>query len=202
MTTPAGPVRAPCANPIDAAVLMDYWLAALPAPEEEAVETHLFTCDACGDRLREMTALADGLTGLARTGALRVVVGDAFVRHATESGQRVREYAAMPGGSVQCTIAADDDYLVARLGADLHGAARVDLSFSTPDGVELGRMADIPVSGDTGAVVYQESTAFAKASPTMTMIMRLLAVDGEGTERLLGEYAFHHTRTIPGPPGW
>jgi hypothetical protein len=33
------------------------------------------------------------------------------------------------------------------------------------------------------------------------MIARLLAVDDEGDERLLGEYTFHHTRTIPGSPG-
>ena len=42
----------------------------------------------------------------------------------------------------------------------------------------------------------------AKASPTTTMIARFLAVDDAGGERLLGEYTFHHTRTIPGPPGW
>ena len=40
--------------------------------------------------------------------------------------------------------------------------------------------------------------AFAKASPTMTMVMRLLAVDGD-VERPLGEYVFNHTRTLPGP---
>jgi hypothetical protein len=34
------------------------------------------------------------------------------------------------------------------------------------------------------------------------MIARLLAVDENGEERLLGEYTFQHTRTIPGPPGW
>jgi len=34
------------------------------------------------------------------------------------------------------------------------------------------------------------------------MVIRLLAVEDGGTERLLGEYAFHHRRTIPGPPAW
>ena len=32
--------------------------------------------------------------------------------------------------------------------------------------------------------------------------LQLLAVDDAGDERVLGEYTFHHTRTIPGPPGW
>ena len=50
-----------CSNPIDGAVLADYWLAALAKPEEEAVEEHLLGCDRCGARLREVIALADGL---------------------------------------------------------------------------------------------------------------------------------------------
>jgi hypothetical protein len=31
---------------------------------------------------------------------------------------------------------------------------------------------------------------------------RLLAVDDAGTERLLGEFTFRHTRTLPGPGAW
>jgi len=27
-------------------------------------------------------------------------------------------------------------------------------------------------------------------------------VDEQGHESVLGEFTFHHTRTIPGPPGW
>ena len=202
MTTPPGRVPVACAEPIEAAVLMDYWLAALPSAAEEAVEEHLMTCDGCGDRLREVIALAEGLRTLARSGSLQVVLSDQFVKHAGEMGQRVRQYAPPQGGSVQCTVAADDDLLVARLAADLSSAARVDLSWCDDRGVEFLRMADIPVRGDAGTVICQQSITFAKASPSNTLIARLVAVDPEGAERLLGEYAFHHTRTIPGPGGW
>jgi hypothetical protein len=34
------------------------------------------------------------------------------------------------------------------------------------------------------------------------MIARLVAVDEVGAERLLGEYTFNHTRTMPGPGAW
>ncbi len=61
-----------CSNPIDAAVLADYWLAALAKPEEEAVEEHLLDCDRCGARLREVMALAEGVRNLAREGSLRL----------------------------------------------------------------------------------------------------------------------------------
>ena len=145
MTTPPGRVPVDCSQPIEAAVLMDYWLGALPSADEEAVEEHLLSCDGCGDRLREVIALAEGLRTLARSGSLQVVISDQFVKHAAETGQRVREYAPPPGGSVQCTVAADDDLLVARLAADLSGAARVDLSWCDGQGVEVLRMADIPI---------------------------------------------------------
>jgi hypothetical protein len=181
MTTRNDDARANCANPIEADVLLDYWLATLPPPAEEAVEEHLLTCDRCGDQLREM----------------RVVVSDGFVQHAKEWGGRVREYAPPRGGSVPCTVAAEDDLLVARLAADLSGSTRVDLSFCDAEGIERQRLTDIPVRAEAGGVIYQESITFAKASPSNTMIARLVAVDAEGVERLIGEYTFHHTRTIP-----
>jgi hypothetical protein len=197
MTTPPEPVRVDCAQPIDATVLMDYWLAALPSQAEEAVEEHLMICDRCGDRLREVIALAEGLRTLARSGSLLVVISDHFVKHAGEMGQRVRQYAVNPGESIQCTVAADDDLLVGRLAADVSRAARVDLSWCDDRGAEIARMADIPVRADTGTVICQQSITFAKASPSNTLIARLLAVETAGTERLLGEYTFNHTRTIP-----
>ena len=136
------------------------------------------------------------------SGFAHVVISDRFVTHARESGLRIREYAPRAGEGIQCTVAADDDLLVARLAVDLTVASRVDLSWCDRRGVEQQRMADIPIRPDAGTVILQQSIAWAKASPSATMIARLLAVDDNGSERLLGEYTFHHTRTIPGPPGW
>jgi hypothetical protein len=51
-------------------------------------------------------------------------------------------------------------------------------------------------------VICQQSITMAKASPSNSLIARLVAVDPDKGERLLGEYAFHHTRTIPGPGSW
>jgi hypothetical protein len=200
VTIPHG-ARAECANPVEADVLMDYWIGALPTGDQDAVEEHLMTCDVCGGRLRKAIALAGGLRALARSASLQVVTSDTFVKHAAETGLRVREYAPARGASVPCTVAADDDMLIARLAVDLTSASRVDLSWCDPRGVEQQRMANIPVP-DAGTVICQQSITWAKASPTCTMIARLLAVEENGAERLLGEYTFHHTRTIPGPPGW
>jgi len=188
-----------CSDPIDAAVLADYWLAALAQAEEEAAEEHLFACDECGARLREVIALAEGVRQLAREGSMRMVVSDAFLQRVREEGLRIREYAPPAGGGVECTVKAEDDLLIARLAANLSGAGRVDLCLCDERGVEQVRMADIPVHTGAGSVVYQESITRAKAMPTSRMIARLVAFDEAGGERLLGEYTFNHTRSMPGP---
>ncbi|HEY6930708.1 MAG TPA: hypothetical protein VJA66_13600 [Thermoanaerobaculia bacterium] len=185
-----------CTKPIDAAVLADYWLAELPGPEEESVEEHLFDCDECGARLREVIALAEGVRGLAREGNLRMVVSDAFLRRAAEEGLRIREYAPPRGGSVQCTVMTEDDILIGRLAADLSGVKRVDLSICDERGIEQMRQSDIPVHSGTKTIAFQQPIDFAKASPTNTMIARLIAFDETGAERLVGEYTFNHTRTL------
>jgi hypothetical protein len=191
-----------CTNPIEVTLLADYWLAALPAAEEEALEEHLFQCDECSARLREVVALADGLRNLAREGNLRMVVSDTFLRRAAEEGLRVRQYAPPAGGSVQCTVTAEDDMLIGRLAADLKGTKRVDLSICDERGAEQLRLRDLPVNPDAGSVPYQESIAFLKAAPTSTLVIRLLNVDEAGDEKLLGEYTFNHTRSLPGPGAW
>ncbi len=191
-----------CLNPIDAVVLADYWLAALGKLDEDAIEEHLFACDKCGDRLREMVALADEVRKLTREGSLTMVVSDAFLKLAKEQGMRVREYAPSPFGSVECTVTAEDDFLVGRLAADLSAAQRIDLSLWDGQGMEQVRLADVPFQPKAGSVSFQQSITYAKAAPSGTMIARLLAFDQAGTERLLGEYKFNHTRTIPGPAAW
>jgi hypothetical protein len=189
-------------HPIDAAILADYWLAALGREDEDAVEEHLLDCDGCGARLRDVIALVEGVRHVAREGTLRMIVSDAFLARAEEEGLRVRQYAAAAGGAVQCTVTADDDILVARLAADLSAAGRVDLCIYDERGVELHRMADIPLRSGADSVVYQEAMASLKAAPTFTMIARLLSIDDLGAERTLGEYTFNHTRTLPGPGAW
>ena len=81
-------------------------------------------------------------------------------------------------------------------------AKRIDLSLCDPAGMEQFRLPDIPFAPETGGVVWQQSITFAKAAPTSSMVARLLAIDEEGSESLIGEYTFNHTRTLPGPGAW
>jgi hypothetical protein len=191
-----------CSDPIDSAVLADYWLALLATPQEESVEEHLLACDPCGERLREIIALGDGVGQLAREACLRMIVSDTYLKRAAEKGLRVREYALPPGGSVQCTVTAEDDFLIGRLAANLSGAKQVDLSFCNESGIEEFRLPDIPVHPGGESVILHESCTIMKTAPSSTIIARLITYDDAGSERLLGEYTFNHTRTMPGPGVW
>ena len=188
-----------CLSPIAAGILADYWIGALSGVEDEAIEEHLFTCDECGGRLREIIVLADAVRSLARQGSLLMVVSEAFLKRIAEQGLHVREYAPPNGGSIACTVAAEDDFLIGRLTADLRAAARVDLSFCDERGAEKLRLADIPFNSELSGVAFQQSIAYAKAAPSETMIARLIAFDRTGGESLRGEFTFNHTRTLPGP---
>ena len=188
-----------CEKPIEAAILADYWLAALPKAEEEALEEHLFECDQCGARLREVIALGEAVRNLTREGLLTMVVSDSFLRRVREQGLRVREYAPPRGGRIECTVGAEDDFLIGRLAADLRDTRRLDLSLCDPRGKEVYRMADIPFRAEAPSVAFQQSISYAKAAASGSMTARLFAYDEVGAERLLGEYTFNHTRTLPGP---
>ena len=131
-----------------------------------------------------------------------MVVSDEFLRRADEDGLQVRQYTPPCGGSVQCAVTAEDNILIGRLGADLKGAKRVDLLICDERGAEQARMRGIPINPSADDVLIQESITFAKAVPTSIMVMRLLNVDEAGAKKLLGEYTFNHTRSLPGTGAW
>ncbi len=191
-----------CLNPIAAGILADYWIGALSKVEEETIEEHLFACDECAGRLREIIALADAIRSLAHHGSLLMVVSDAFLNRVAGQGLHVREYAPPNGGSIACTVTAEDDFLIGRLTANLRGAARVDLSLCDERGMEKLRLDDIPFNSESSGVAFQQSITYAKAAPSETLIARLIAFDQTGGESLLGEFTFNHTRTLPGPGSW
>jgi hypothetical protein len=166
------------------------------------VEEHLLACDLCGERLRGVIALTDGIQKVASQGNLLMVVTDAFLRQVAVDGRRVREYAPPAGGSVQCTVSAEDDFLIGRLHADLTAAKRLDLCICDRHGVEKFRLPDIPFRPESGGVAFQQPIGYAKTAPSEIMIARLVSVGDAGAERPLGEYTFIHTRTISGPPAW
>ncbi len=182
----------PCTAPIELGTLVAYWLGELDAESESRTEEHLLGCDACSKRLGELVALADGVRTLARAGGAHAVVTDAFVRRLIEQGVHVREYRVPRNGSVNCTVAPEDDVVIARLEAPLGDVKRLDMVEIDFEGRGLARAEDIPFRAESDGVVVTPRIDQLRALPASTTRMRLLAVDARG-ERVIGEYTFNHT---------
>lgn len=167
------------------ATLVDYWFGDLPSEREAAFEEHLFGCAECTAKLQELAALGAAVRNAWRAGAVRAVISRPLYEAMKKEGLRLREYPVVPGGSVNCTIAASDDFVVSRLSAPLANVRRVDLV------TDAGRFEDVPFDASAGEVLVCPSPADLKRRSAFTTRMRLLAVEDAG-ERLLGEYTFEH----------
>ena len=184
-----------CKEPINFEYLVAYWLAELPAAEEEKLEEHFFACAHCAARLEWLAALSAGVRAAVRAGALGLVLSAPFVETMKRAGMRLREYRIDPGGRVNCTLRADEDAVVSRIRASLAGVRRVDLLQE----VEVGgvaqpevRLEDVPFDPVSGELVFIPPPAALKKMPAHRMRMRLVSV-GEAGEAPVGEYTFVHT---------
>lgn len=172
--------------------LLGYWLHESDAAGTDAVDQHLMQCEACGRRLDELIALGDGVRAALRAGAVSLVSSEAFVRRLAGQGLRLREYRLPHNGSVNCTVAPEDELLVAHLAAPLQGVERVDLvtELSIDPGVQH-RLQDVPFDPRAGEVLHIAKLAELRRLPAHTAAVTLLAVEAAGT-RELGRYTFRH----------
>lgn len=178
-----------CGKPVDFEALVAWWLG--EAPAGDAIEEHLLACAHCSGRLEWLAALSHGVRAVVREGRVSMVVSAPFVESMRRAGLRLREYRLDPGGSVNCTIRADDDAVVSRLRAPLAGVRRLDVVRAQDAGPEE-RIADVPFDAAAGEVLLVPSAAWLKTMPAFTTRTRLVAVDEAG-ETQLGEYTFVHT---------
>lgn len=183
---------AACRSPLDWQTLLAYWLGELDAEREARIEEHYLGCAACSERLAELAALARGVRAVAEASGVDAVFNEPFVQRLTERGLRVREYRVPCNGSVNCTVAPEDDFVVAHLAAPLAGVSRLDVSYGVDDGGHEIRHQDIPFDPGQDGVTLSLRIDALRALPATTLRMRLLAVDNS-SERTLGEYTFNHS---------
>lgn len=185
-----------CRSPLAWDTLIAYWCGDLDNGSEEQIEEHYLGCVHCSRRLEQIKDLGEAVGLLARNSGVSMVVSEAFVRRLAEDGLRVREYRVPLNGSVNCTIAPEDDFIVGYLQAPLAGVPRIDMLTLGDEGQVLQRQEDIPFAAESGSVVFVPGVEEIRALPKTTMHLRLLAVD-DREERVLGDYRFHHSPQQP-----
>ena len=182
----------PCRAPIAFEVLIEYWLSELNQARESQVEEHLMGCGECAAALGQVAALAAGIRRSVRNSAVAVVVTGDFLKRLAADGLRVREYRVPCNGSVQCTVAPDDDVLVGRMQAQLVGIEQLDVVGIGAGGEELYRMRDVLFDPSGNEVVVTPRIEPIRSGPAHTARRKLVAVSGTG-ERTIGEYTYHHS---------
>lgn len=180
-----------CDAPVALDTLLQYWLDELGPAQSDSIDEHLLACAACSARLAELAALGQGVRGVFHAGRLHAVVTPAFVESLASSGLRLREYRVTHNGSVDCTVASQDDVVLSRLEAPLAGVSRLDIVSTRVSGGPEERVEDVPFDAASGEVVVIPRLAALRQAPAYRHRVRLIAVEPEG-ERVLGDYTFIH----------
>ncbi len=169
--------------------LLAWWLDELDDTTAAEVEEHLFECDECAARLRDIVRLGGAVRQSLLDGSLSTVVTPAFVERLRSDGLRLREYSPEPGGHVYCTIAPEDDFVISRLRASLEGVRQLDVEIDTEG--QTHRLAHVPFDPASGEVTLIPAPAMLRPLGATTHRMRLFAVT-PGGQRKIGEYTFEH----------
>jgi hypothetical protein len=171
--------------------LLAWWLGETDRTEDERLDEHLFACTTCAARLDALSALGDAIRRETLRGGFGFVVPAAFAGRMKNAGLTVREYTLAPGGSVNCTIAPGDDFVVTHLHAPLGGVHQLDVLI---DDMTIGklRLTDVPFNPKAGGVTVVPSATLLRSLGISQQRLQLIAVEGP-EERVVGDFTFHHT---------
>jgi len=162
-------------------------LGDLDPAASDRVEEHILGCGACARTYEHILALGEGVAEVVRAGGVTILASTELLDELRRQHLITRTYRVPAGGSVQCTVAADDIFVAAEyLGADLGSATRVDLI--TP----FGRLEDVPFDRALGRVAMLAAGDQLRELPTATGHYQLVSVEGD-SQRTLADYTMHHT---------
>ena len=184
--------EARCATPVPQQELLGYWLREMDDEAQTKLEEHLFGCAECSGRLARLVNLAKAIGQEFQEGRLgsTLILTPPFVQQLKAAGMRIREYQIPAGGSVNCTIAPDDDLVVSHLAAPLEGVGRLDFIFESAGWNQ--RLQDIAFDPASGAVAFAPSVAELRRLGVSTHRVQLVAVSADA-ERVIGNYTFNHS---------
>jgi hypothetical protein len=177
----------PCATPTPFETLVALWCGELPAEEAEALEEHLFACDACADASARLGVLVAGLRGF-----IPPVISHAHRDRLAASGVRLRVTPVEPGVDVEVFFAPEFDLLVHALKGDLAHADRVDIVLLDPAGIPRLEFEHVPFDRQTGEVLvacqrHYETLGAVPGDPRFSVH----AYEG-GVRRQVGSYFVRH----------
>jgi hypothetical protein len=173
-----------CPSPLSFDALVDYWTGDLPASQQDAVEEHLFACEACTDRSEQLSALQQALRTM-----IPPIISAARLDRLVGAGARVRTTEVPAGGTVDVVFSRDLDLLIHRLRLDLPSATQVDCEVCDGAGGRLYLLERVPFDPARGEVLVACQRHYADLGADIRF--RLTAADAAGG-RHLRDYQVRH----------
>lgn len=169
--------------------LLDYYLG---DPATDDLEEHLFECGECAAALERIHRTATAIVLAVREAALGSGATTALLNRMSRDRLNVRHYTILPGETVACSVAPNDDFMAGRLVLPDGDFERIDMRVLDASAQELMRVDDVVVDARHRQVIL-----FIPAQPVLsegsaTTHYVLVAPSASG-EREIGRYSMAHS---------
>jgi hypothetical protein len=181
-----------CSQPLTLDELIAYQRGELEPSEETRVEEHYFRCADCGALLRWVQALERAVGEAITGGLVDVGVTEKSLQRLERAGASIRRYELEPGGSVNCTIAPNDDMTVVtfRTAPAENGPASVHAEISVV-GTDQKRQENWPALLSEGRMTIALAGQALRALPRLDYVFFLRIGEGEGSHEV-GPFTMRH----------
>jgi hypothetical protein len=177
----------PCAAPTPFETLVALWSGDLSPEAAEALEAHLFSCDACAAASERLGNVVSGLREL-----IPPIISHAHRDRLAAAGMRLRHTAVEAGVDAEAHFTADLDLMVHVLKADLSRADRVDVEVLNTQGTVHIEFPQVPYDRQGGEVLLACQRHFEHLTvPPGDPVFRVHAFEG-GVRRHVGNYFVRH----------
>jgi hypothetical protein len=178
----------PCPAPTPFETLVALWSGELPAETADALEAHLFSCDACAEASERLGRLVSGLREV-----IPPIISHGHRDRLAASGLRLRHTPVDSGLEAEAHFTLDVDLLVHVLRGDLARADRVDVEVLDEAGVTHFSFQHVPFDPGAGEVLVACQRHFEQmgGGPGGDPVFRIHAFEA-GARRQVGSYLVRH----------
>jgi Putative zinc-finger len=156
-----------CPSPISLEELVAYWAGELEPTATDALEEHLFGCDACTTASARIAAITERLRSL-----VPPIVSAARLASLRAQGLRIDDNVVAPEGRSHVTFSKQDMIIHHLSGLSLGNAARVGVSVRVEEtGDILFEQPDAPFEAATGEVRIACQRHFAAFPPNVVFVV-------------------------------
>ena len=166
--------------------LVDAWAGELSEADEQALEAHVFGCDACGEAYARVARLAGALRSW-----IPPVISPQHLARLRAAGTRLTYTPVSAGTPVAVRFGADVDLLVHALHGDLRDADRIDVALESMHGETLTTLTDVAFDRASGEVLIACQRHYLALGFPAELRFRVHAHTNAGVHEV-GDYVVDH----------